>query len=92
MSTATQHAEAIILLDHARELLLSQLSPLGPLHHALTLLLRRIPAAMDCIPEENRGTIREQAERALAFSVSLQDFREYLDEPRAWAPAKEDVS
>lgn len=89
MSTATQHAEAIILLDHARELLLSQLSPLGPLHHALTLLLRRIPAAMDCIPEENRGDIREQAVKALDFNRVVEDFRDYLNEPRAWAPAKE---
>ena len=92
MSSTTKYAEAIILLDHARELLLSQLSPLGPLHHALTLLLRRIPAAMDCIPEENRGAIREQAVKALDFHRVLKDFRDYLDEPRAWAPAKEDVS
>ena len=92
MSTATQHAEAIILLDHARELLLSQLSPLGPIHDALSRLLRRLQEAWDCIPEENRKAFREQVEKALAFDASVRNFRDYLNEPRAWAPAKEDVS
>ena len=87
MTTATQHAEAIILLDAARRGLEQAV---GQAYSAMALLLRRLDGAWHYIPEEHRAAFREQVEKSLALSLSLRDFRDYLNEPRAWAPAKEE--
>jgi len=91
MSVAMKNAEAIIRLDEARDNLLSQLSPLGAVHQAMQILLQCIQEAWDSIPEEKRAAFVEQVKKTLALDSALRDFRDYLQEPRAWAPAKEDV-
>ena len=91
MSTAMKNAEAIIRLDEARNNLLSLLSPLGALHQTMQILLQRIQEAWDRIPEEGRAAFTEQVEKTLALDAALRDFRDYMSEPRAWCPAKEDL-
>ena len=91
MSTAMKSAEAIIRLDEARQATQQAVGPLGVVHEALSELLKRIQGAWDYVSEEDRDAFRKQAEKALAFDASLRDFRDYLNEPRAWAPAKEDI-
>jgi hypothetical protein len=89
--TATKSAEAIILLDAARQWVLEQVGPLGSVKDALTSLLKRPNNAWEIIPEENSAALREQIEKTLAIWYALSDYRAYLQEPRAWAPAKEDA-
>ena len=88
MSTATKYADTVYLLDLTRRRVEERVA-LAIVDTAL--LLRRLNAAIEGLPG-HVGALQEQREKLYELHDHLTDFRDYLDEPRAWAPAKEDVS
>lgn len=84
--TATKYADAVYLLDLSRRRVEERVA-LAIVDTAL--LLRRLNAALEAMPEHAKA-LREQREKLYELHDHLTDFRDYLDEPRAWAPAKEE--
>ena len=86
MSTATKYAEAIILLDLSRRRVEERVAAAIK---DTALLLRRLDGALKVLPEHAEA-LKEQRVKLYELHDHLTDFRDYLDEPRAWAPAKEE--
>ena len=85
MSTATKYADTVYLLDLTRRRVEERVA-LAIVDTAL--LLRRLNAALEAMPEHAEA-FREQRVKLYELHDHLTDFRDYLSEPRAWAPAKE---
>ena len=82
----TKYADTVYLLDLTRRRVEERVA-LAIVDTAL--LLRRLNSALEELPEHAEA-LKEQREKIRALHDHLTDFRDYLDEPRAWAPAKEE--
>ena len=87
MSTATKYADTVYLLDLTRRRVEERVA-LAIVDTAL--LLRRLNTALEAMPEHAMA-LMEQRDKLYELHDHLTDFRDYMDEPRAWVPAKEDA-
>ena len=82
----TKYADTVYLLDLTRRRMEERVA--GAIMDT-ALLLRRLNTAIEELPEHTEA-LSEQRVKLYELHDHLTDFRDYLDEPRAWAPAKEE--